>query len=388
MKIRIVDTDNEFDALEKPWNQLSEKTSPNFFSSFDYVRAAWKHFRGSRDRLYILVLSEGPSIIGIAPFYIGRCRRWRIPHRAIKWIATWEGDRPRLLVGENEEMCWNEIFRFLKSQKHSWEVLDLVEQPMNGPEGRGWSFLPRSGWYWEKSSDAIDYYISLEGSWEDYLKGLDPDTRHQWNRRKRRLSSNPGGYEIEQISDPEGIREALSRFVAIEQESWKAKAGIGVGKDERTLLFYQDLLVRLAGKGNAFIYFLKRGGETIAGKICFIQRDVVYSLHTTYLPAYAAYSPGILVGADLIQKLFGRPYRELDLLAMREDGAPPKHKTDWATGRRETVRFTAYRVHSRLLPYVIVKRLEHILKRGRRGKPEAKENEKAQRDALHLVEKA
>jgi CelD/BcsL family acetyltransferase involved in cellulose biosynthesis len=363
MKIRIVDRENEFDSLERPWNQLSEKTSPNFFSSFDFVRTAWKHFRGSRDRLYILVLSEGSSVIGIAPFYIGRSRRWRIPHRAIRWIAAWEGDRPCLIAGENEEMCWNEIFRFLKSQKHSWEVLSLVEQPMNGPEGRGWSFLPRSGWHWEKSSDAIDYYISLKGSWESYLKSIDSDTRHEWTRRKRRLSSNPGGYEIEQISDPERIREALSRFVAIEQESWKGRARIGVGKNERSLLFYEDLLIRLAAKGQAFIYFLKSSEETIAGKMCFIQKDVVFSLHTTYLPSYAAYSPGILVQADLIRKLFEGPYRELDLLAMKEHGASPKNKSDWATGRRGTVRFTGYRVYSRLLPYVIVKGLGHILKR-------------------------
>jgi CelD/BcsL family acetyltransferase involved in cellulose biosynthesis len=376
MKIQIVDTDSEFDDLEVPWNHLSEMTSPNFFSSFDYVRTAWKYFRGARDRLYILVLSEGPSIIGIAPFYIARCRRWRIPHRAIEWIATWEGDRPRLIAREDEARCWNEIFRFLESQKHSWEVLDLVEQPLNGPEDRGWSFLPRSGWYWEKSPDSIDYYISLEGSWEDYLKGLDSGTRHEWTRRKKRFSSNNGGIVIERVSDPERMREALSRFVAIEREGWKAKAGIGVGKDERTLSFYQELLVRLAGKGQVFIYFLKSGGETIAGKICFIQRSVVYSLHTTYLPVYKAYSPGILVQADLIQKLFGGPYRELDMLAMRENGASPKHKTDWATGRRETVRFTAYRVPSRLLPYVMVKRLEDILNRGWRKIQELRKMER------------
>lgn len=367
MKIRVVDTDSEFDALERPWNQLSEKTSPNFFSSFDYVQAAWKHLRGSGARLYILVLSEGPSIIGIAPFYIERRRRWRIPYRAIKWIGTLEGDRPRLIVMENEEMCWNEIFRFLKTQEHCWDVLDLVEQPVDGPEGRGWSFLPNSGWYWRKLSDLTNYYISLEGSWEDYLKGIDSDIRHQWNRRKRRLSSNPGGYEIERVSDPERIKEALSHFVAMERAGWKGKEGIGVGKDKQTLLFYEDLLVRLTGKGQALIYFLKSGGETIAGKICFIQKDVVYSRHTTYLPSFGAYSPGILLGAEIIQDLFRGPYRELDLLGSSKFETPPKHKTDWATGRRETVHFTACRVHSRLLPYVVSKRLEHILKRGWRG---------------------
>lgn len=313
-----------------------------------------------------LCFRKDRAIVGIAPFYIERSRIRRIPHRAIRWIAVWEGDRPRLLVEGSEEMFWNEILRFLNSECSSWDVLDLVEQPKDGPEGRGWSFLSRSGWYWEKAPDAFDYYISLEGSWEAYLKGLDSDTRHEWSRRSRRLSSTPGGYVMERISSPERMREALFCFVALEQSGWKAEKGIGVGKDERHLLFYEDLLVRLAGKGQAFIYFLKSGGETIAGKISFVQRDVFYSRHTTYSPTYAAYSPGILIQAEIIRELFNGPYRELDLLGMRGDGPPPRHKTKWATGQRETVRLTGYRVGSRLLPLVAAKRLKSLLMKASR----------------------
>ncbi len=365
MKIRIVDTDSAFDALEEPWDRLSDQSAPNFFSSFDYVRTAWKHFRSPDDHLYILVLSEGESIVGIAPFYIGigRDERWGILHRAIRWIATWGGDRPRLLVEGSEEMFWKEILYFLKRERHSWEIIDLVEQPVDGPEGHGWSFLSRFGWFWEKSPDSIDYYISLGGSWEDYLKSRSSNTRRGWDRRKRRLSSNPGGHETERISDPEGIKEALSRFVAIEQESWKAKAKIGVGKNERSLLFYEDLLVRAARKGRAFIYFLRSSGMAIAGEVCFIQRDVVYSLLTTYLPSYAPYSPGILILADLTRSLFGGPYRELDLLGMRDDGTQSIHKTGWATGKRETVHLTGYRGGGRLLPLVVAKRLKRMVMR-------------------------
>jgi CelD/BcsL family acetyltransferase involved in cellulose biosynthesis len=365
MKIRVVDTDSEFDALEESWNRLSDKTTPNFFSSFDYVRTAWEHFRGPNDRLYILVLSEGPSIVGIAPFYIHieRYGKWEIPYRTIRWIAMWEGDRPRLLVGENEEMCWIEIFRFLESQEHSWEVLDLVEQPMDGPEGRGWSFLPRFGWHWEKEPDTIDYYISLEGSWDDYLKGLGSETRNQWRRKARRLSSIPGGYVMERISDPKQMQMALDRFVRLERSGWKAEAGVGAGKDKRHLAFYEDLLVRLAGKGQATAHFLTSSREDVAGWICFNQRNVVYFRHTAYSPTYSAYSPGILIQAEVIQELFREAYRELDLLGMKEDGTVPRHKTEWATGRRKTIHLTAYRVRSRLLPLVIFKRLKRILTR-------------------------
>lgn len=373
MEIRVVDTESAFDALEEPWDRLSDQCAPSFFSSFDYARTAWKHFRSPDDRLYILVRSEGESVTGIAPFYIGigRDARWGILYRAIRWIATWGGDRPRLLVEGSEETLWREILYFLKCERRSWEVIDLVEQPADGPEGRGWSFLSRFGWFWEKSPDSINYYISLEGSWEDYLKGRSSNTRRGWDRRKRRLSSNPGGHEAERISDPDGIREALSRFVAIERESWKAKARIGVGKNEQSLLFYEDLLVRAARKGRAFIYFLKSSGKTIAGEVCFIQQDVVYSLLTAYLPSYAAYSPGILILADLTQSLFGGPYRELDLLGMREDGTQTIHKTGWATGRRETVHLTGYRGGGRLLPLVVAKRLKRILvRKSRQASPE------------------
>ena len=119
-------------------------------------------------------------------------------------------------------------------------------------------------------------------------------------------------------------------------------------------------LFRLTGKGQATVHFLTSSGEDIAGGICFIQRDVVYFRHTAYSPAYSAYSPGILIQAEILQELFRETYRELDLEGMREDGASPRLKTEWATGRRETVHLTAYRVRSRLLPLVIAKRLKRI----------------------------
>jgi len=370
MEIRIVNTDSAFDAMEEAWNRLSDQAAPNFFSSFDYVRTAWKHFRYPDDRLCILVLSEGLSVVGIAPFYIGieRYGRWGIPHRTIRWIATWEGDRPRLLVDGNEEIFWNEILCFMKSKKHSWDALDLVEQPMDGPEGSVHSFVSRSGWYWEKVPDATDYYISLEGAWDDYFKGLSADTRKTWRRKAKRLSSTLGSYTVEKVSDPRQMGDALARFVHLEQSGWKAEAGIGIGKNKRHLTFYEDLLFRLAGKGQAWVYFLKIKEEDIGSQICFVQRDTVYSRHTTYSPAHAAHSPGVLIQAEIIQELFREKYRELDLLGMKEEGPPPMHKTEWATGKRETVHLTAYRMDSRLLPLVVAKRLKRMLVRRREAK--------------------
>jgi len=275
----------------------------------------------------------------------------------------WEGDRPRLLVEGSEEVFWKEILYFLKRERHSWDVIDLVEQPIDGPEGSGWSFLSRSGWYWERLPDAVDYYISLKGSWDDYLKGLSAHTRKEWRRHARHLSTIPGGYAVERISDPMQMPMALGRFVRLEQSGWKAEAGIGVGKDNRHIAFYEDLLVLLAGKGQATIHFLKGSAEDIAAGICFIKRDVVTFRHTTYSPTYSAHSPGIILQAEILQELFRGTYRELDLEGMRENGTSPRLKTEWSTGKRETVHLTGYRGGGRLLPLVVAKRLKRILMR-------------------------
>lgn len=165
MKIHVVDTDTGFGELEGTWNRLSEEMPPAIFSSFDYVRTAWSHYHNAIDRLFLLVLTDDSVVRGIAPFYVARRWRRRIPHRVIQFIAAWEGDRHRLVT------------------------------------------------------------------------------------------------------------------------------------------------------------------------------------------------------AEIIRENFGGTYRELDLLGTKEEGEPPRHKADWATGRRETVHWTGYRVSGRLLPVVVPKRLKSLLAR-------------------------
>lgn len=361
MKIKIVDTEDGFDGLEAAWNALADRTPSPFFSSFDYVRTAWSHFHGKEDRLCILVFSEADTVEGIAPFYIAHRHIRGIPCRVIMFIASWEGDRPRILTSRNEVETWNSMLSFLERDFTDWEILELMEQPVEGPTGAEWSFLFRSGWYWESEPDVVDYYISLGGSWDEYLSGLGKNTRRNWRKPTRRLSAAAGGYKVERISDPSDTREALNRFVTIEQSSWKVGTKIGVAKDERHQRFYEDLVIRLAGKGQVMFHFIKIGQEDAAGIVSFMCRDVIYPRHTAYLAAHAAYSPGILILAEIMREGFMGPWREVDLLGLKEDESSNKFKVHWATGKRETVHWTGYRLRSRLLPLIAAKRLKRIL---------------------------
>jgi CelD/BcsL family acetyltransferase involved in cellulose biosynthesis len=154
----------------------------------------------------------------------------------------------------------------------------------------------------------------------------------------------------------------------LERSGWKAEAGIGVAKDEAHRAFYEDLLPRLAAKGQAVVCFLKSGGEDMAGVINFIRKDVIFGRHTAYSPSHAAHSPGVLLRVECIRDAFGKAFREFDFLTMKGDGAS-NAKSDWANRRRETVDWTGYRASGRLLPLVAAKRLKRLLghESGRRG---------------------
>ena len=365
MKIDIIDTEEGFDSLETVWNDLADQTRTSFFSSFDYVRTAWKHFHGDKDRLFIHILSEADTTIGIAPFYIAHRRSWGIRCRVIKFIASWEGDRPQILCTCSAKDAWRVILNYLQNEFTDWEILDLMEQPAEVAARSEWFCPSTSGWYWESQPDAVDYYISPGGSWDEYINGLSAKTRKNWRWQTRRLSTISGGFTVERIANPLEIREALDRFVALELASWKAGTMIGVAKDDRHHRFYEDLIDRLAKKEQVLFHFLKIGQDDSAGVFSFVYNNVIYPRHSAYIPTHAEYSPGILILAEVICDGFLGSKNEIDLLGLKENNSSNIYKAKWATSYRETIQITGYRVWSKLLPVIAAKRLKRLLTRQR-----------------------
>jgi CelD/BcsL family acetyltransferase involved in cellulose biosynthesis len=366
VKIAVVESVEEMGRLQPAWQELSGATCSSLFSSYDYVSLAWQHFRRPGDRLFVLVLSDGPEVAAIVPL----CRRLRrshgIPLREIRFIAEWEGDRPGFVSRRPGEATWREVSAFLREQRRDWDVVQLVEQPAEGPQGSGWACLEGPGVAWEREDDAVDYYVPVAGSWDDFLGRLSSRTRHEFRRQSRRLAALPGGFAVERVVEPARSREVVERFVALERTGWKADASVGVGKDERHEAFYRELLALLAAKGQAATFFLTSGGQDLAGAMLFLHGKVVYYRHVTYSSAFSGYSPGVLVGAEVFRFGFDGGYDEVDMLGLRsEDGASHRHKTHWASGQRPTVRLTGYRKRGRLLPIFVARRLRSLVKGAR-----------------------
>jgi CelD/BcsL family acetyltransferase involved in cellulose biosynthesis len=359
--LRIVGNEREFLELKDEWRRMERETHASIFSGYDYVHSAWSCFASSTDRLLILVSEREGRIVTIAPFYISRKRYHGIPCRYVRFISEWEGDRPGLLTTLPVEDSWREILRFFSEEFTGWEVLTLVEQPASGFGDEGWKILESRACHWEITPGSIGYHISLRGSWDDYLKGIKSKVKSNLRNRSRRFSDLAEGYSVERIVDPEKMREALERYIAIEQSGWKKEAGLGVAKDEKHRVFYERLLRLLAERGLCVLYFLKSGDKDVSSIINFQNDTTLYNRHTAYSPAFDMFSPGIILRTEILKEHFGGRFDEMDLLGMRDNEPGQLHKIDWATGKRETVTIIGYRIGIRILPILFGKKIKRFL---------------------------
>ena len=218
-----------------------------------------------------------------------------------------------------------------------------------------------SQYSYEEKIESRNFSISLNLGWDDYLQKISRGVKKNWRRRKNNLYKQFNDIELDIISQPELIDDAIERFQDIEQSSWKKEAHIGVGKDETHKQFYKELLGKFSDKEMVSIVFLKAGGEDLAGDILYKYRNTIYDRHTAYNPKYSKYSPGIFLLTEIAKHFQNKGYDEMDLQGMEPDNPKKLHSKEWSTSMMDTKRQIIYRKYGRLTPFIMVKKLMNAI---------------------------
>jgi len=362
LRIELVDSEEEFLAMKVEWNALFDKSiNSSIYSSYPFVHTAWKYFKNENDRLFILIVKRDATIVAIAPF---RIERVKMGNLCFKWLIRFiseygGGDKPSILSIEEPECIWEGIFQFLSEEFTQWDGIQLFEQPANSPI-LNLKFFSDRLYFAVAVPQVSSYYVSIAGTWEEYLKTRGKDTRRKWKKSRKKLFDLPEGVGFQCIEDYETLPEALERYMDIEQSGWKINRDFSVGGNEINKRFYTELLKHLACKNMVSMYFLTSGTTDIAASIQYKQKSIVYGAHTTYRPKYAEYSPGIILTTELLKNLFGTQYHEFDLLGFRNDKKNILKK-NLSTGTRQTIRIEIYKKSVFIHFYFLGKRVNKFL---------------------------
>jgi hypothetical protein len=361
LRIELIDSEEGFLAIKDEWDALSETSiNPSFYATYPFVYTVWQHFRSENDRLFILLVRRGVTLVGIAPFRIDSMKAGNICSlRVIRFIAEWgSGDKPTIVTKEKADVIWDRIFQFLEKEFTEWDGIRLIEQHENSPVLKQKFF--ENIWYSTKVvSDLTSFFVLIKGTWEEYFSQLGRETRKKWNKSRKKLFNLPEGIQVQCIGNPEGLPDALNRFIAIEQSGWKRNREFGVGGNEKKIRFYEELLKQLMPKNMAAFYFLTSGTIDIASVLIYKYKDKVYGAQITFRPVYAEYSPGVILNAEIIKMLFDTQYGEYDFLGIRGDGKNP-FKKNWSTGSRQTNTIEVYKKSPRLFIYIMGRKVKIV----------------------------
>jgi CelD/BcsL family acetyltransferase involved in cellulose biosynthesis len=161
-------------------------------------------------------------------------------------------------------------------------------------------------------------FVALEGSYEDYERGLSKN-RRKGLRRGTRALEREGSLTFE-IDDGRGDLEArLREAFAVEASGWKGERGTAISSSEETHRFYVELARHSAARNWLRLAFLRLDGRALAFDLALEHAGAWYSLKAGYEHSAARFGPGGVLLAMELRRCYENGLERFELLGNADE---------------------------------------------------------------------
>jgi CelD/BcsL family acetyltransferase involved in cellulose biosynthesis len=337
--VRVIDDEEGLVALGDDWRRL-ERALPALtaFQTHRYQCAWVRNFAMTR-RLLVVAVCDGAEVIGLAPFQVSLVTLHGREQRQLSFLgAPWEVDRPGFLFPHRAADCAEAAAGALLARRGLWDFAWFHEQAAGDASLEAFcAALTKGGLLHGRTPSSRCPYLRFEGSWNELLASKSQKFRKNLKAARRKLEAG-GAFAYESVKgDTARLQALLLEYEALEQRSWKAKAGIGASQSVEHVRFYLQLAAEFGATGDFAFRCLRIDGRMIAATFGILHRRRYYSLHIANDAAFSKHSAGTYLEALELEECFGAGLEEYDFL-----GGFLTNKSRWATQMRETVAVHLY----------------------------------------------
>lgn len=294
------------EAERAAWQALArEALEPNPFYEADFLLASERHLRAGRPITCLIVRDRARAnqLCGLFPLERPFLRDglfrfcWSLYRNPYICITT------PLLAADNAGAILSTALDFLRQApgpNRLFLPLSLTNRPFCRLLGASEGPLPHLR--------AIDAYaraaILPQAAAQTYrATRWKSALRRQIRRRFKRLSEQ-GTVTLRRIESttPEG-KAALRAFLALEAASWKGEMGTALACRPATRAFAEMALASPEAAPASVIELLELDGKPIAINVNLVAHGAGFSIKTAYDPAFARFSPGILLDSKAIDMI-------------------------------------------------------------------------------------
>lgn len=343
MHVRVIDSEAEFASLGPAWERLQAgAATASIFTTFDWQHLWWKTY-GRGAPLRLLVATDGAEVIGLLALYVSTERVMRCPVRLLRFVGT-GGDTspddlgPVLAAGREEEVARALADAVLGLP--GWDVLHLHDMEPTSPFAAALAGAARRASLpcLAGRSERISY-VELPATWDAWLGSLHRDRRYRVKKtRKDLLAAHPEA-RFFAWSDPATLDAGVDRLVHLHHARWRETGQKHAFSSPEYVDFHRAVMHACFERDRLRLYALELGGQLAAMYYMYKFRDALYLMQTGFDPAYARLKPGHVLLGWSIEHAIGERCRVLDFLKGEH-----RYKEELATGERETVALTVFRM--------------------------------------------
>lgn len=343
MRVRVINDSDGFRALATPWKELHARGGAGHITTtWEWMSTWWEVFKQGR-QLCVLVVEDGDSIIGIAPFIRRRVSYFGcLPYQRLELLASGEDERDEicseyldlLLEPSRRKEALRAVFSHLCSKNMAalWDEIILHRlSPEKGTPDDICSVASDL----ELNKLVIDrrpcFFVSLPGSWEDYEKSLGS---HFWAHMRNALKrlSKTGEVAFRVARSEHELDLAKENLANLHQARWREKGKPGVFSSPRFRLFH-DLIMRTARENDWLrLGTLYVGKEAVACLYNFRYNGRVEFYQSGIKTLGNWVSLGLIANFYAIREAISEKAKEYDLLA-----GDSEYKRRLANAQREII---------------------------------------------------
>ena len=310
------------DPIRDEWDELADRTDASPFLRPGWIEP-WQRAFASGEPAYLVTRREG-RLAGVLPLQVRR--------GTLVSTANWHTPEYGPVIEDDAAAA--ELAQGLIARAGRRADLWFLD-----PESPGYRAITaaseRAAYGMIARTIANSPYIDVEGSFDEFMAGLDRKFRKDIGRRWRRLEEAGGEAVFEDGS--QNLEDLLTDGFRLEGSGWKFEQGSAIASKPERENFYREVARWAAERGWLRLAFLRAEGKAVAFDFCLETGGRHYVPKGGFDVEHRKLGPGQLLTHAGVRRAFELGLKSYELLGQQDE-----YKRQWTERTRERVRLQSF----------------------------------------------
>ncbi|HHX70047.1 MAG: GNAT family N-acetyltransferase [Miniphocaeibacter sp.] len=301
MEIEILRTIEEIEEIKEDWETIEKMNNNNIYVQYGFIKNWVENVFDKNDVLFIIVVKEKDSILGIAPLYIQIRKILSFRIKELKFIGN--GDYKNFILKEDFSNKYSIIKKILDVIFENDNLFDrIVLEKIESKSNLAYYFLKDDRYNKNFNFYNETPFLNLKKIRNGELKLSKPSKVNKFkNKLKRDLGYK---FEVEENINKELFNEIINLHLE-EQEYLKEE----MNRRNRRSIFFQEGLNNfykstVVNNSKMILFILKTDNDEIINyKLCYKENKIIYSWNSAYNIKYESFSPNSVIYKEIFDYL-------------------------------------------------------------------------------------